>query len=136
MNRRIVALLCLALPAFAQAQTAARPAGPGGAAAAPVQLPEVTVYSPRVANQSPAGTFAMPVPALRYEPRVDIQGRNLAEGQADVTLRGGIFENTGFQVGAATLLDPQTGHYFAEIPIAPAMLGAPQVVTGAELALG
>ena len=101
-----------------------------------VSLPEVTVYSPRVANQSPAGTFAMPVSALRYEPRVDIHARNLAEGQADVTVRGGIFENTGFQVGATTLVDPQTGHYFAEIPIAPAMLTAPDVVTGAGLALG
>src|SRR5215831_1265583 len=90
-------------------------------------LPELTVYSPRVANQSPAGTFAMPVSALRYEPQVDIQARNLGEAQADVTIRGGIFENTGFQAGAVTLVDPQTGHYFAEIPIAPAMLAAPQV---------
>ncbi|MDP3070427.1 MAG: TonB-dependent receptor [Opitutaceae bacterium] len=101
-----------------------------------VSLPEVTVYSPRVANQTPAGTFAMPVSALRYEPRVDIQGRNLAEAQADVTIRGGIFENTGFQVGAVSLLDPQTGHYAAEIPIAPALLTAPAVRTGAALALG
>lgn len=101
-----------------------------------VSLPEVTVHSPRVANQTPAGTFAMPVSVLRYEPRVDIQGRNLAEAQADVTIRGGIFENTGFQVGAVSLLDPQTGHYAAEIPIAPALLTAPEVRTGAALALG
>ena len=101
-----------------------------------VTLPEITIYSPRVANQSPAGTFAMPVSALRYEPRIDIHARNLAESQADVTVRGGIFETTGFQVGGTTLLDPQTGHYFAELPIAPAMLGAPEVATGADLALG
>jgi vitamin B12 transporter len=101
-----------------------------------VTLSEITVYSPRVANQAPAGTFAMPVSALRYEPRVDLQTRNLAEGQADVTLRGGIFENTGFQLGAVTLVDPQTGHYFAEIPVAPALLGAPEILTGAALATG
>ena len=77
----------------------------------------------------------MPVSALRYEPRVDIHARNLAEGQADVTLRGGIFENTGFQIGALTLVDPQTGHYFAEIPVAPAMLTAPEILTGADSAL-
>src|SRR3954469_16506395 len=99
-----------------------------------VTLPGVTVYSPRVANQAPAGTFAMPVSALRFEPRVDLQTRNLAEAQADVTIRGGIFETTGFQIGALTLLDPQTGHYLAEIPIPPAMLGAPEVLTGADLA--
>jgi hypothetical protein len=99
-------------------------------------LPAVTVYSPRVANQAPVATFAMPVSALRFEPRVDLQTRNFAEGQADVSIRGGIFENTGFRIGALSLFDPQTGHYFAEIPIAPAMLGAPSIVTGAELAAG
>lgn len=115
-------ILGLTLGGFVSAQT-------------PVSLPEVTVYSPRVANQSPAGTFAMPVSALRYEPRVDVHARNLAEGQADITIRGGIFENTAFQVGALTITDPQTGHYFAELPIAPALLTAPEVFTGAGLAL-
>ncbi|MEO5960157.1 MAG: TonB-dependent receptor, partial [Opitutaceae bacterium] len=89
------------------------------AQSAAVGLPSVTVYSPRVANQSPVGTFTMPVSTLRYEPRVDLQARNLAEGQGDISIRGGIFENTGFQLGSVTLLDPQTGHYFAEIPVAP-----------------
>lgn len=101
-----------------------------------IKLPEVTVYSTRVANQSSATAFAMPVSALRFEPRVDIHGRNMAEAQADVTIRGGIFENTAFQLGALTISDPQTGHYFAELPVSPAMLGAPRVVTGADLALG
>ena len=101
-----------------------------------VRLPEIIVHSSRVANQSPAGTFAMPVSALRYEPRVDLHGRNLAEGQADITIRGGIFENTGFQLGALTVLDPQTGHYLAEIPVAPAMLTQPEIATGAALAVG
>ena len=101
----------------------------------PFSLPEITVYSPRVANQSPTGAFAMPVSALRFEPRVDVEARNLTEAQADVTIRGGIFENTGFRLGAVSLVDPQTGHYYAEIPVAPAMLGAPEIVTGADHAL-
>lgn len=100
-----------------------------------VTLPELTVYSPRVANQAPAETFAMPVSPLRFEPRVDIYARNFAEGQADVTIRGGIFENTAFRIGAMTVTDPQTGHYFAELPIAPAMLTAPEIFTGANLSL-
>ncbi len=99
-------------------------------------LPEVTIYSPRVANQAPVATFAMPVSALRFEPQVDIQPRNFAEGQADITIRGGIFENSGIKIGALTLYDPQTGHYLAEIPIAPAMLTAPAILTGAENAFG
>jgi vitamin B12 transporter len=98
-------------------------------------LPEVVVNSPRVANPAPVGTYAMPVSVLRYEPLVDVQGRNLAEGQADIIVRGGIFENTGFRLGAVTLLDPQTGHYLAELPVAPAMMGNPTVRTGVANAL-
>lgn len=96
-----------------------------------VDLPEMTIFSPRVALQEPVATFAMPVSALRFEPLVDVQARNMAEGQADIAIRGGIFENSGFRVGAVSLYDPQTGHYFAEIPISPSMLGAPEVLTGA-----
>jgi vitamin B12 transporter len=105
------------------------------AAQTAVNLPEVTVYSTRVANQTPTESFAMPVSALRYEPVVDIQARNIAEGQADVTIRGGIFENTGFRLGAVSVLDPQTGHYLAEIPVPPAMLSAPQILTGADVGM-
>ena len=72
---------------------------------------------------------------MRYEPLVDVQSRNTAEAQGDVTIRGGIFENTGFKVGAVTLFDPQTGHYFAEIPIDPAMLSTPDIATGIDNAL-
>ncbi|HZZ19101.1 MAG TPA: TonB-dependent receptor [Opitutaceae bacterium] len=97
-------------------------------------LPQVTVYSPSIANQSPAGTFAMPVSALRFEPLVDIEPRNMAEAQSDVTIRGDTFENTGLQIGALSIFDPQTGHYLMELPIAPVMLGAPRVITGADQA--
>ncbi|HEY9248727.1 MAG TPA: TonB-dependent receptor [Rariglobus sp.] len=101
-------------------------------AAEPVRLEPVTVFAPHVANQEPAATFAMPVSGLRYEPLVDVQARNLAEGQADISIRGGTFENTGFSIGALPIYDPQTGHYFAELPVAPAMLGAPEVRTGTD----
>ena len=102
---------------------------------APVELPAFAVYSPRVALQDPAGSFAMPVTALRFEPLVDVEARNLAEAQADVTIRGGIFENTGFRIGGLDLFDPQTGHYFAELPVAPALLSAPRVLTGVDNSL-
>jgi hypothetical protein len=78
----------------------------------------------------------MPVSALAFEPLVDVQARNMGEAQADVAIRGGIFETTGFRAGAVALYDPQTGHYSAEIPAAPAMLSAPVVLTGADNALG
>ncbi len=104
------------------------------ASAQMIELAPVAVDTARVAVQEPAGTFAMPVTALRFEPRVDVQTRNLAEGQSDIAIRGGTFENTGFKLGALPLYDPQTGHYFAEIPLAAGYLGAPRVLTGSAQA--
>ncbi len=95
-------------------------------------LPPWTVYSTTVANQTPVASFPMPVSALRYEPGVDLQARNLAEAQSDITIEGGIFEGTGIRVGANSLVDPQTAHYAAEIPVAPAMLSTPRIFTGAD----
>lgn len=96
------------------------------------ELPTVAVTSTRVANQYPAGTLAMPVSGLRFEPRVDVQSRNLAEAQADVAVRGGHFENTGIKLGSINLMDPQTGHYLTELPVSPEMLVIHGVVTGAR----
>ena len=98
-------------------------------------IEKIMVKGSKTANKEPVGTFVSLVSNLEYDPRVDLQSRNMAEAQADVTIRGGIFENTGFRVGSATLLDPQTGHYFSEIPIAPEMLSKANIMTGADNAL-
>ncbi len=98
-------------------------------------IEKITVEGSATANKIPVGTFGSPVSNLEYDPRVDLQSRNMAEAQADVTIRGGIFENTGFRIGSATLFDPQTGHYFAEIPIAQEMLSDASVLTGVDNAL-
>jgi hypothetical protein len=87
------------------------------------------------ANQRPVTTYETPISNLDFDPRVDMQSRNMAEAQGDLSIRGGTFENTGIQVGSATLMDPQTGHYTTELPIAPEMLGEPKVLTGADNAL-
>lgn len=100
------------------------------------ELSEITVRAQRVANSKPAGTYAALVTALRFDPQTELQARGLAEGQADVTVRGGVFENTGFVVGAVTVMDPQTGHYSAELPIDPISLSAPNILTGIDNALG
>ena len=99
-------------------------------------LTEITVVEKRVANDRPAGTFAAAATLLRFDPATELQSRGLAEGQADVTVRGGLFENTGFRAGAVTVMDPQTGHYAAELPIDPALLSLPDVQTGIDNSLG
>lgn len=100
-----------------------------------VELPSFLVESTAVALETPAASFAAPVSRLRFEPRVDLQTRGFAEGQADVTIRGGTFENSGFMLGGLPLLDPQTGHYFADIPVDPDLLTGPEIFTGASNAL-
>ena len=99
------------------------------------ELPALTVMGQETANQRPVTTYETPISNLDFDPRVDMQSRNMAEAQGDLSIRGGTFENTGVQVGSATLLDPQTGHYTTELPIAPEMLGEPKVLTGADNAL-
>lgn len=106
-----------------------------GASENPGRLPTLYLDAQQTANSQPVATYESPVSNLEFEPRVDLQSRNLAEAQGDVTIRGGIFESTGFRIGSATLIDPQTGHYFAELPIAPEMLTPPTVLTGTENAL-
>ena len=99
------------------------------------ELPTLTVMGQETANQRPVSTYETPISNLDFDPRVDMQSRNMAEAQGDLSIRGGTFENTGVQVGSAPLLDPQTGHYTTELPIAPEMLGEPKVLTGVDNAL-
>jgi len=100
-----------------------------------LELPTLVLKSQETANERSAATYTTPVSNLEFDPRIDLQSRNMAEAQGDITIRGGIFENTGIRLGSATLIDPQTGHYFAELPIAPEMLKPYQVFTGADNAL-
>ena len=94
------------------------------------EISEITVTGSRVANTRPAGTYDSIATVLRFDPLTELQSRGLPEGQADVTVRGGLFENTGFKTGAVTIMDPQTGHYVAELPVDPAFLSNPEILVG------
>lgn len=100
------------------------------------EVAEVVVLAKRVANDEPASGYATAATALRFDPLTELQSRGLAEGQSDVTVRGGLFENTGFKLGAVNVIDPQTGHYVAELPIDPAALTEPFIAKGIDSALG
>ena len=99
------------------------------------ELAEITVKAQRIANDAPASTYASLATALRYDPLTELQSRGLAEGQSDVTVRGSLFENTGFKLGAVTIMDPQTGHYVAELPVDPNLLSAPAILKGVDSAI-
>lgn len=99
------------------------------------EIAEIVVKSPRVVNDSPASSYATPATALRFDPLTELQSRGLAEGQSDVTVRGGLFENTGFKLGSVNIIDPQTGHYVGELPVDPSMMTAPEVAKGIDSAV-
>jgi hypothetical protein len=101
-------------------------------AAYPVtELTPLLVSTPSSANEDPAAGFATPLSSLRYAPEIDLQSRGMPEGQSDLSIRGGVFEQTSVVLGAVPLLDPQTGHYTGEVPFDPAMLRAPELEMGA-----
>jgi hypothetical protein len=126
---------CLALMLLMLVSQAASAAAPQDAVDGETLLETVEVTGQRVANRQPASTYAAVVTELRYDPQVDLQSRALPEGQADVTVRGGLFENTGFKIGAVTIFDPQTGHYSVELPVDPEMLSTPALLTDSENSL-
>jgi len=99
------------------------------------EVSEVTVRATRVANVHPASSYATAATILRFDPLTELQSRGIAEGQSDVTVRGGLFENTGFKLGAVTIMDPQTGHYVAELPVDPALMSTPAIYKGIDSAI-
>ncbi|MEQ8206905.1 MAG: hypothetical protein RIA65_12065, partial [Woeseia sp.] len=129
---RLVLHLCAALAVLLPLLSYADTATDGIDAS---EVSTITVYGQRVANTDPASASASVATALRYDPQVDLQARGHAEGQADISIRGGLFENTGFKLGAVTVMDPQTGHYAALVPLNPDALSAPTILTGIDNAL-
>ena len=96
---------------------------------------EITVTAKRVAISRPAGSYSSAVTALRYDPLTELQTRGIAEGQSDVTVRGSLFENTGFQLGPVTVMDPQTGHYAPDLPVDPSLMTRPAIFLGLDSAI-
>jgi hypothetical protein len=129
LNKNFTAALAVSLQVFAMQPSDSMAEIPDD------EISEITVSAQRVANDRPAGTYTSPVTALRFDPLTELQSRGLAEGQADVTVRGGVFENTGFKLGAVTIMDPQTGHYAAELPVDPALMSLPEIFTGIDAAV-
>ncbi|MDR1343257.1 MAG: TonB-dependent receptor [Prevotellaceae bacterium] len=54
---------------------------------------------------------------LRYVDGVDVRTRGGNNVQADISLRGGAFDQTVVLLNGVNITDPQTGHYSLDIPI-------------------
>lgn len=85
--------------------------------------PSVEDISPSLAN------------SLRQDSVADLQARGPEAPQADLSIRGGTFENSGVRLGSASVYDPQTGHYLLELPISTRFLTEMNVLTGLDNSL-
>lgn len=115
-----LAIVLTAAPSFAQEDTTV------------VELQNLTIQENRL--QTPFSESArsiyvvtreqlqqMPVQslneALSYVPGVDIRQRGPAGVQADVSIRGGTFEQTLVLINGIKMSDPQTGHHLMNLPL-------------------
>ncbi|MCC7402351.1 MAG: TonB-dependent receptor [Chitinophagaceae bacterium] len=72
---------------------------------------------------------------LRYVPGIEIQSRGPEGSQSDIVLRGGTFQQVLVMLDGIRLNDPNTGHFSAYIPIAPAEIDHIEILKGASSAI-
>ena len=72
---------------------------------------------------------------LRYVPGIEIQARGPQGSQSDISMRGGTFQQVLVILDGIRLNDPNTGHFSAYIPLAPAEIDRIEVLKGASSAL-
>ena len=70
------------------------------------------------------------VEALNYVPGVDVRQRGPMGVQADISIRGGTFEQTLVLLNGIKMSDPQTGHHSAYLPISMLNIAQIEVVKG------
>ena len=67
---------------------------------------------------------------LQYLPGVDVRTRGANGGQADVSMRGGTFDQVLVLLNGVPLSDFQTGHYALNLPIPPSAIERIEVLQG------
>ena len=72
---------------------------------------------------------------LRYLPGIELQARGPFGSQSDITLRGGTFQQVLVIVDGVRVNDANTGHFTANIPIAPGEIDRIEILKGASSAL-
>lgn len=72
---------------------------------------------------------------LRYLPGIDVRTRGANGAQADISMRGGTFDQVLVMLNGVSLNDCQTGHYALNLPVTPAMIERIEVLQGTSAAL-
>lgn len=114
-----------------------------------LSLQEVLVVSQKAAIQSEAYRLvttvshseieALPIQTvadiLAYLPGLDVRTRGANGSQADISMRGGTFDQVLVMINGVNLCDAHTGHYALNLPLSPALIERVEVLqgTGANL---
>jgi iron complex outermembrane receptor protein len=136
----LIGILCLTgLPAFNQVVNTDT---------ARISLDEITITAARIPDHarqyrritriiskkeidaSPARDLAE---LLRYLPDIDVRQRGPIGVQADISLRGGTFDQFAILVNGINFNDPQTGHFQMDIPIPIRMIQRIEVLSGSDV---
>lgn len=141
MNRRILffvlkiafVIACVPLHGVAQPSVAQEKDSLGGAATKKYNLPqEVTVTGSRIPDDGKNQRHLLVVvqrtdieksqarsveEVLRNLAGVDVRQRGTFGVQADISIRGGTFEQTLIMIDGVKMIDPQTGHHAMNIPL-------------------
>ncbi len=147
-----LALSCwlMAVGAFAYAEdTEGESSGVPLTDAKQLSLQEVLVVSQKAAIQSEAYRLvttvsrseieALPIQTvadvLAYLPGIDVRTRGANGSQADVSMRGGTFDQVLVMINGVNMSDAHTGHYALNLPISAALIERVEVLqgTGANL---
>lgn len=72
---------------------------------------------------------------LRYIPGVEVQQRGPQGAQADITIRGGTFQQVLVIIDGVKLNDPLTGHFNLYVPLHPAEIERVEILKGAAAAV-
>src|SRR5690606_34953561 len=78
------------------------------------QSRNISLISKLQIETAPARSLAE---VLSFVPGLDIRQRGVTGVQADVSIRGGSFEQTLMLLNGIKLSDPQTGHHMMNIPL-------------------
>lgn len=69
---------------------------------------------------------------LNYMPGIDVRARGANGAQADVSMRGGTFDQVLIMINGVSITDAQTGHYSMNLPVDPALIERIEVLQGAS----
>lgn len=67
---------------------------------------------------------------LRFSPGIDIRQRGPAGAQADISIRGGTYDQTMILLNGINITDPQTGHHSLNLPVEPESIESIEILQG------